>query len=344
MDFSMYAFRRIGLAFAVIVAAMSLSDSAPAQTSIRFLLDSKLEGPSAPFLVAIDKGYFKAEGLDVTIDTAESYMDPMKHVASGDYDMGLGDFTALMKFLDGKPASPVRAAFMFTNRPAFAIISRRSRGVEKPKDLEDKTLGAPTGDASFAKWPIFARANGIDPGKVKIETIGLPVREPMLQNGQVDAVTGRSFSAFINLKAMGVPSADLVLMLMADYGVNLYGDAILVNTKFASEKPDAVKGFLRALAKAMQDTVKHPAVAVESVIKRGDGLQKAIELERLEMAIRQNFVTSEVKTNGYGPIDPDRLNQSIEQIAQTFTFKNKAKAADAFDGAFLPPAADRKAD
>jgi NitT/TauT family transport system substrate-binding protein len=343
MDFSMYAFRSIGLAFAVIAAAMSLSDSALAQTAVRFLLDTKLEGPAAPLFVAIDKGYFKAEGLDVTIEPAESNLDPLKRVAAGDFDIGLGDFTALMKFLDAKPASAVRAVFMFTNRPAFAVISRKSRGVEKPKDLEDKTLGAPPGDASFAAWPIFAQANGIDPGKVKIENISVPVREPMLQNGQVDAVTGRSYSAFINLKAMGVPSADLVLMLMADYGVNLYGDAVLVNTKFASEKPDAVKGFLRALAKAMRDTVKNPAAAVESVVKRSDALQKAIELERLEMAIRQGFLTPEVKANGYGAVDPDRLGQSIEQIGQSFAFKNKAKAAEAFDGGFLPPAADRKA-
>ena len=340
----MYAFRSIGLAFAVIAAAMSLADSAPAQTAIRFSLNSKLEGPAAPLLVAIDKGYFKAEGLDVTIEPAERYLDPMKQVASGDFDMGLGDFTSLMKHLDPKPASAVKAVFMFTNRPAFAVISRKSRGVATPKDLEGKTLGAPPDDASFVEWPIFTQANGIDPCKVKVESISVPVREPMLQNGQVDAITGRSYSAFINLKAMGVPADDLVLMLMADFGVNLYGDAILVNAKFASEKPEAVKGFLRALTKAMRDTVKDPAAAIESVIKRSDTLRKAPELERLQMAIRENIVTPEVKANGYGAVDLDRLAKSIEQIAQSHPFKNNAKAAEAFDGAFLPPPADRKAD
>ena len=102
------------------------------------------------------------------------------------------------------------------------------------------------------------QANDIDASKVKIENVGFPVREPMLQSGQVDAITGFSFSSFINLKSMNVPVDDIVVMLMADYGVNLYGNTIIVNPKFAAEKPDAVKGFLRAFVKGLKDTVKDP--------------------------------------------------------------------------------------
>jgi NitT/TauT family transport system substrate-binding protein len=301
-----------------------------------------LEGPSAPFLVAIAKGYFQAEGLDVTIETADSYLEPIKRVASGNSEMGLGDFTALIKFRDANPGSPVKAAFMVTNRPAFAIVSRRSRGVEKPKDLEGKILGAPPADATFAQWRIFTQANDIDPAKVKIESIGVPVREPMLQNGQVDAVTGLSYSSYVNLKSMGVPVDDLVLMLMADYGVNLYGNTIMVSPKFADEKPEAVKGFLRALLRGLKDTVKEPAAAVETVLKQNDAARRSIELERLRMAIRDNIVTLEVKANGYGNVDPDRLAKSIEQMAQSFDFRKKPRPADAFDASFLPSAAERK--
>jgi NitT/TauT family transport system substrate-binding protein len=166
----------------------------------------------------------------------------------------------------------------------------------------------------------------------------------MLQNGQVDAITGFSFSSFINLKSMGVPIDDIVVMLMADHGVNLYGNTIIVNPKFAADHPDAVKGFLRAFVKALKDTVKDPSNAVDSVIKRNDVAKKPVELERLRMAIKDNIVTPEVKANGYGGVDPDRLTKSIDQIALTYDFKNgKPKAADAFDSSFLPPATERKA-
>jgi NitT/TauT family transport system substrate-binding protein len=178
---------------------------------------------------------------------------------------------------------------------------------------------------------------------VKVENIGFPVREPMLQYGQVDAITGFSFSSFINLKTMGVPVDDLVVMLMADYGVNLYGNAIIVSPKFAAEKPDAVKAFLRAYVKALKDTLKDPSGAVDSVIKRNDIAKKPVELERLRMAIKDNILTPEVKANGYGAIDPDRFAKSIDQLSSAQELKNKAKAADAFDSSFLPPAAERKA-
>src|SRR5437868_4830998 len=79
-------------------------------------------------------------------------------------------------------------------------------------------------DGAYAQWPIFVQANGIDASKVTIENVGFPVREPMLAAGQVDAITGFSFSSFINLKDKGVPVDDITVLLMADYGVNLYGN------------------------------------------------------------------------------------------------------------------------
>src|SRR3954467_12427783 len=330
---------------AVLAAASAFATTAvSAQTPIKFSLDFKFEGPSAPFVVAIDKGYFKAEGLDVTIDTAGGSLEPINRVASGTYDMGFGDINSLIKFRDANPSNPIKAVFMVYNKPAFSIVSRKSRGVTKPKDLEGKKLGAPAADGAYAQWKIFVQANGIDASKVTIENVGFPVREPMLQNGQVDAITGFSFSSFINLKSMGVPVDDIVVMLMADYGVNLYGNTIIVNPKFAADNPDAVKGFLRAFVKGLKDTVKDPSTAVDSVIRRNDVAKKPVELERLNMAIDANIVPPEVKRDGYGGVEPERLTKAIDQIAITYEFKNgKPSAADAFDASFLPSAADRKA-
>ena len=278
-----------------------------AETAIKFSLDFKFEGPSAPFLLPLDKGYYKAEGLNVTIDSAAGSLEPINRVASGTYDMGFGDINSLIKFRDANPGTPIKAVFMVYNRPPFAMIGRKSRGISKPKDLEGKKLGAPAADGAYAQWPIFVQANGIDASKVTIENVGFPVREPMLAAGQVDAITGFSFSSFINLKDKGVPVDDIAVLLMADYGVNLYGNAIIVNPKFATEHPDAVKGFLRAFVKGLKETVKSPATAVDSVLKRNDVAKKAVELERLNMAIRDNIVTPEVKANGYGGIDSARF-------------------------------------
>jgi NitT/TauT family transport system substrate-binding protein len=234
--------------------------------------------------------------------------------------------------------------FMVYNRPPFSIVARKSRGVTVPKDLEGKKLGAPVADGAFAQWKIFTQANGIDASKVAIENVGFPVREPMLAAGQVDAITGFSFSSYINLKDRGVPVDDIVVLLMADYGINLYGNAIIVNPKFATEHPDAVKGFLRAFLKGLKSTVRDPSVAVDSVMKRNDFAKKDVELERLNMALRDNILTPEALADGLGSVDAARLDKAIDQIALTYEFKAKPKGTDIFDSSSLPPAADRMVD
>jgi len=333
---------RIGL----LAAASALAaTAASAQTAIKFSLDFKFEGPAAPFVVAIDKGYFKAEGLDVTIDTAGGSLEPINRVASGTYDMGFGDINSLIKFRDANPAVPIKAVFMVYNKPAFSIVGRKSRGVSTPKDLEGKKLGAPPPDGAYAQWPIFTQANGIDASKVTIVSVGFPVREPMLASGEVDAITGFSFSSYINLKDRGVPANDITVLLMADYGVNLYGNTIMVNPKFAAEKPEAVKAFLRAFTKGLHETIKNPATAVESVLKRNDVAKKEVELERLQIALKDNIITPEVRKIGFGAVDADRLDKSIEQIALTYQFKNaKPKGSEVFDASFLPADQERKLD
>jgi NitT/TauT family transport system substrate-binding protein len=329
-------------AFVALVAAAMVTP-AGAQQAVKFTLDWKFEGPAAPFVVAIDKGYYKAEGLDVTIDTAGGSLEPLNRIASGTYDIGFGDINSLIKFRDANPGVPIKAIYMVYNKPPFSIVGRKSRGVVKPKDLEGRKLGAPAPDGAYAQWPIFVKANNIDASKVTIENVGFPVREPMLAAGQVDAITGFSFSSYINLKDRGVAADDITVLLMADYGVNLYGNTIIVNPKFAAEKPEVVKAFLRAFTKGMQETVKNPSTSVDSVIKRNDVAKKEVELERLNMAIKDNIMTDEVKKNGFGAVDPGRLDASIDQIALTFTFKAKPKGSDIFDDSFLPAADARKA-
>jgi NitT/TauT family transport system substrate-binding protein len=329
--------------FAFVFAVAIATGPAEAQTRIKFSLDFKFEGPSAPFLVAIDKGYFKAEGIDVSIDPSTGSPEPINRVASGSYDMAFGDINALIRYRDQNPSAPPKAVFVVYNKPPYAIIGRKSRGIATPKDLEGKKLGAPTADTAFAQWPIFVHANNIDASKVSVENVGFPVREPMLAAGQVDAITGNSFSSFMNLKDRGVPVDDIIVLVMADYGVSLYGNSILVNPNFATENPEAVKAFLRAFLKGLKDTIRDPSAAVDAVIKRNDAARKDIELERLRMALKDNILTPEVIANGFGGADMERLNQSIDQIALAHPFKSgKPNGADVFDPSFLPSEALRK--
>jgi len=329
------------VAVALIVVG-SIAGAAQAQTALKLSLDDRLEGPAALFLLPQDRGYYRSEGLDVTVEEGASALEPITRVASGGFELGFADINALIRYRDQNPAAPVKAVFMLYNKPPFAIVGRKSRGISDPKSLEDKKLGAPPTGASFDQWPIFAKLNDIDPAKVAVEKISVPVRAPMLAAGQLDAVLGYSFRVYVDLKDRGVPVDDVVVLPMANYGLKLYGGAIIVNSKFAAEKPEVVEAFLRAVLKGLKDTIRNPSAAVDSVVKREDLGKREVELERLRMAIRDNIVTPEVRANGLGAIDGARLGEAINQIALTYTFKAKPKASDIFDPAFLPAAAERK--
>jgi len=322
--------------FAALVGAALLSTSAYAQTAIKFALDWRFEGPAAPYFVAIDKGYYKAEGLDVSIDPGKGSVEGINRVASGVYQMGFADINSLIKYRDNPANTPMKAVMMGYDTPAFAIITLKKTGISKPKDLEGRILGAPAPDGAYAQWPIFVDANKIDAGKVKIENVGFPVREPMLAQGKVDAITGFWFSSYMNLKANGVAGDDIVVMLMRDYGLDLYGNVIIANPEFAKSNPKAVAGFVRATIKGIQDTIASPETAIDSLMKRNQIAKRDVELERLKLAISKNFVTPDVKKNGLGDVDMARLSRSIDQIGLTFKYTNKPKAQDIFTSEFLP--------
>jgi NitT/TauT family transport system substrate-binding protein len=174
-----------------------------------------------------------------------------------------------------------------------------------------------------------------------LNRISAAVREPMLSAGQVDAVTGFSYLSAVNLRDRGVPADDLQVLRFADYGCEAYGFAVIVNPKFAAARPEAVKGFLRAVIAGTHLAIANPGHAADEVASRIEGGSRELELERLRTVIDDNILTGEVKHSGLGGIDPARLERSIGQIGEDFKFQKRPAAADIFDGSFLPPLGGR---
>jgi NitT/TauT family transport system substrate-binding protein len=328
-----YAFRTV---LTASFAATLMAGAASAQTPLAFALDWRFEGPSGPYFLAIDNGHFAAEGLDVTIEAGSGSVETIPKIATGAFPVGFGDINTVIKFLDQNPGAPVTAVMMVYDKPAFAIVGRRSLGVEAPKDLEGRILGAPPPDGAWAQFPAFASANGLDVSKITVDPVGFPVREPMLAEGKVDAIAGFSFSAVLNLKRLGVPEDDISTILMADHGLELYGNAILVNTDWAEANPETLTGFLRAVGKGWADAVANPQAAIDAMMPRNPAADAALELERLEMALRDNVLTEWVRANGMGNIDPARMEKAIAQIGETYAFQNPTDASLYFTDAFLP--------
>lgn len=320
------------IAAGLIVAA----GATQAQEQMPFALDWKFEGPAAPYFVAIDNGHFAEAGLEVEITAGSGSLEAIPKVATGAFPVGFADINSLIKFLDQNPGAPVIAAMMIYDKPPFAVIGRKSLGVEGPSDLEGRVLGAPPPDGAWAQFPIFAAENDLDMDAITVEPVGFPTREPMLAEGNVAAITGFSFSSYLNLVRLGIDEADISTILMADYGVDLYGNAIIVNTDFAAENPELVEGFLAAVAKGWVDAIADPAAATASLIERNPAADAELEQRRLQLAIDANVVTDYTMANGMGGIDPERMANSIAQIALTYEFQTEPDMSVYFTDAYLP--------
>ena len=331
----------VAITVAAAIPAFVLAQPA-AQIPVKFALDARAEGPEALLLLPQDQGYFKAAGLDVELSKMISPLDPVAKIASGASDIGFVDFADLIRYRDQNGTAAVKGVFVVYNKPPHAVVARRSRGVTEPKRLENKKLGVPASGGAMQAWPLFAKLNGIDVARVNIETLGIPLRAPMLAAGQIDAAVGASFRLYVDLKDRGVPAQDIVLMIMADYGVKLYGSAIVTNSKFAAQKPEAVTAFLAAFTKGLKETIRAPEEMVDSILKRDDAARREVELERMRMMLRENVVTAEVKADGLGAVEEQRFDEAVDQLSLIHSFKSKPKLDEVFDLSFLPPLSDRK--
>jgi NitT/TauT family transport system substrate-binding protein len=200
--------------------------------------------------VPVAKGYFKDAKLDVTVDAGNGSGGTVTRVASGTYDMGFADLAALMEFHANNPDAPnkpVAVMMVYNNTPA-AVMALKKSGIKTPADLNGKKLGAPVFDAGRRAFPIFAKANSVS--GVQWTAMDPPLRETMLARGDVDAITGFSFTSLLNLEARGVKAEDVVVLPYPDYGVKLYGNVIIASPKLIKENPAAMKAFLRPSPRA----------------------------------------------------------------------------------------------
>jgi NitT/TauT family transport system substrate-binding protein len=322
------------------LAAAAAFGSAHAQTPIKFQLDWRFEGPAALFLQPAAKGYFKAAGLDVTIDSGNGSGGTVTRVASGSYDLGFADLAALMEFHANNPDAPnkpVAVMMVYNNTPA-AVLALKKSGITKPADLNGKKLGAPVFDAGRKAYPIFQKANNIS--SVNWTSMDPPLRETMLVRGDIDAITGFSFTSLLNLEARGVKAEDVIILPYADYGVKLYGNVIIASPKMIKENPAAVKAFLTAFAKGAKEVMANPAASIETVKARDGIINVPLETRRLQLAIDSVVASPDARKEGFGQVNPGRLSLMASQVSDAYATKTRIDPTAIWNGSMLPSAAE----
>ncbi len=330
--------RQLFKAAAAAAFAVCAAGSALAQTPIKFQLDWRFEGPSALFLQPIAKGYFKEQKLDVTLDAGTGSGAAVQRVATGAYDMGFADLAALMEFHANNPDAPnkpVAVMVVYNNTPA-AVLTLKKNNITKPADLSGKKLGAPVFDAGRRAFPIFSKANGV--GNFTWVTMDPPLRETMLAKGDVDAITGFSFTSFLNLEARGVKAEDIVMFPYADNGVKLYGNVIIASPKLIKENPEAVRGFLKGFAKGAKEVMAKPDDAIQYIKARDGIINTELEARRLKLAINSVIASPDARAEGFGQLKGPRLSLMASQVSDAFNTKGRVNPDAVWNGSFLPSA------
>ena len=323
-----------------VALAAAFAGHAQAQTPIKFQLDWRFEGPAALFLQPAAKGYFKQAGLDVTIDSGNGSGGTVTRVASGSYDMGFADVAALMEFHANNPDAPnkpVAVMMVYNNTPA-AVLALKKSGISKPADLSGKKLGAPVFDAGRKGFPIFQQANKV--GNVAWTSMDPPLRETMLVRGDIDAITGFSFTSLLNLEARGVKTSDVVILPFAEHGVKLYGNAIIASPKLVAENPAAIKAFLSAFTKGAKEVMANPAGTIDTVKARDGIINVPMETRRLQLAIDSVVASPDARREGFGQADPGRLALMASQVSDAYATKTRVDAKQIWNGSFLPSKAE----
>jgi NitT/TauT family transport system substrate-binding protein len=325
---------------AAALAAASLSAAQAQTTAIKFQLDWRFEGPAAIFLTPAAKGYFKDAKLDVTIDAGNGSGGAVTRVASGAYDIGFADLAALMEFHANNPDAPNKpvAVMMVYNDTPASVMALKKSGIKTPADLSGKKLGAPVFDAGRRAFPIFAKANNVS--GVQWTSMDPPLRETMLARGDVDAITGFTFTSLLNLEARGVKAEDVVVLPYPDYGVKLYGNAIIASPKLIKDNPAAIKAFLAAVARGMKDVIGNPSAAVADVKARDGIINVELETRRLKLAIDTAINSPNARAEGFGQVSGPRLSLMASQVSDAFGTKTRINPEVVWNPAFLPSKAE----
>ena len=321
-------------AFVLSLAGPASADGIP----IKFTLDWKIQGVHGWFYLAEEKGYFDAEGLDVTIDQGEGSAATVSRIMLGAYDAGFGDMNAIIQNAATNPDDAPVMVYQIYNQPPFAVLTKTGGAVESLASLEGLKVGAPPGSASTKLFPALASAAGFDADKVELISVKSNLQEQMLVQDQVSASLVFNVTSYLNILGIGMdPDKDFTWYPYGASGLDIYSNGVMVSPKLLEESPEAVQGLVNAIAKAMADVLANPQEGIDIITATEPLLNGELEMKRLQFALDNLIFSDESKVNGIGAIDVERLTRSITTIKELYDLPEAPEAEDVFDASFLPP-------
>lgn len=301
------------------------------------------QGRDLPWFTAIEKGYYAAEGLEVTVFPGSGGGDAIKMLRSGGVDIANIDTGT---FLQGRAqgfAMKSVAAVYYT--PAFLMAAHEGSGIRTLKDLEGRTLCAARTDSTWMNFPIVAEKQGIDLKKIKVLQFSVPARDPAFLAGQCEAATGFTTSLPMLLVTAEKQGKKILYFPLAKFGLDIYGMGMIATEKMMKERPEAIRGFVRASMRGTAYAISHPEEAMGYLLKVSPTLGRAVHRAVWDVMV-DHLLVSEVKEHGLGSMSEKkwkdtrdallRSQAAAEPVMKSGSARAKLSAGDLYTNDFLP--------
>jgi NitT/TauT family transport system substrate-binding protein len=298
-------------------------------------MDWIILGQHIPYFVALDKGFYADQNLAVTISRGYGSGDTVKRIAAKQATFGFADSGTLVAAI-ANDRVPVKMVAAIYGKAAPAIIYNAKHGISTPRDLEGKSIAASAGSATPKLFPAFAKANGIDPSKVKWVYVEPSAVNSLFAAGKVDAVAlfVLEVPLLMNL-TKDSPDVQVAYMSYADHGLNFYGNALIANDDTIKSNPDLVRRFVAATIKGYDYAINHldEAVAIFGKYQREPAAAQA--KEELEL-VKDLVLSPEAKARGIGAVDPKKAQTTIDLVTSGLELKRKISPQELYTAQFLP--------
>jgi NitT/TauT family transport system substrate-binding protein len=318
------------LALAVLALLLAVAPAAGTAERVVFALNWFAVGDHAAYWVALDRGYYRARGLEVELQNSKGSGDSIAKVDTGRADIGLADSAVVIAAV-GRGAK-IKVVGMVFDKTPMNVWSRKEAPVTTPKDMEGKTVGAPPGDGQRQVFPAFAKLNGVDASKVTWVNVEPAAKVPALAEKRVDAVADYTTGLPFYEKAMGKGQA--VMMPWSNFKFDMYSMSIVASERTMKERPKVLRDFLAASYQGWRDVMDSPTAALEIFKKRVPEIDRSIIDPNLLMGL-ELMKTDRYAKHGIGWIDETKMCASVDLVNAYMGVPAKVDCRAVFTNEFL---------
>jgi NitT/TauT family transport system substrate-binding protein len=326
---------RLSLVCALLATIVFRTDAhAQSRDKVTFVLDWVVFGRHAPYFAALEKGFFTANGIDATVQRGYGSATSIKRLGAGQADFVFADFGGLVlaRANEGLKAKMVAMGY---GKNGHAVFFLESSGIKTPKDLVGKRIAGAPGATVTALFPGFLRANGVDPGAVRVINVDAQALNPMVLSRQADGMLEFNFNQVALEKQGAKDGLKPNHFMYADYNFGFYANGVIARDETLEKSPDLVARFVDAIIKGYRFTFDNPAEACTLLRKQHTDIDQDVCLGEVAL-VKGLVLTPEAQERGIGFMSRERVQKTVDVLREFQGFKGEAKAEDLYSTRFLP--------